>query len=81
MQAWARGTPVIAYLDPERLVSRNGLGAIVVSVEELCVAVTRLCTDPTQWQEVSRRSRRFIDERGASNDTVGEYAAALSGLL
>ena len=81
MQAWARGTPVVAYLDPDRLVSRNELGAIVASVEELCAAVERLSGDIEEWQAVSSRARRFIDERGATNDTVGEYAAALSALL
>jgi len=81
MQAWARGTPVIAYLDPEHLVSRNGLGAIVGTVEELCSAITGLSDDAAQWQSVSQRSRRFIDERTAATDTVGEYAAALAALL
>lgn len=81
MQAWARGTPVVAYLDPERLVSRNDLGAIVTSVEELCAALARLSGDVGEWQAVSARTRKFVGERGAARDTIGEYAAALSGLL
>ena len=81
MQAWARGTPVVAYLDPERLVSRNDLGAIVTRVEELCAAIARLSTDAAQWQVLSSRSRLFVAGRSAAKDTVGEYAAALSGLL
>lgn len=81
MQAWARGTPVIAYLDPERLVSGNDLGAIVTGVDELCSALARLSQDAGQWQAVSARTRRFVDERGSAKDVIGEYAAALSGLL
>lgn len=81
MQAWARGTPVVAFLDPERLVSQNDLGAIVTSVDELCAAISRLTQHAAQWQAVSLRSRRFVDERGAGKDTVAEYAAALAGLL
>lgn len=81
MQAWARGTPVVAFLDPERLLSRNDLGTVVASVDELCAAITRLGDDEVAWQAVSARSRAFIDERGAGKDTVAEYAAALSGLL
>ena len=81
MQAWARGTPVIAYLDPERLVSRNGLGAVVTCVEELCAALAPLSGDAGEWQAVSSRTRRFVDERGAAKDTIGEYATVLSSLL
>ena len=81
MQAWARGTPVVAFLDPERLVSRNDLGAIVTGVDELCAAISRLTQDAAEWQALSLRSRRFVDERGTEKDTVAEYAAALSGLL
>ena len=81
MQAWARGTPVIAYLDPEHLISRNGLGAIVRTVDELCAALAHLSEDAAQWQAVGQRSRRFVAERAAATDTVAEYAAALSSLL
>lgn len=81
MQAWARGTPVVAFLDPERLISRNALGVAVNSVEELCAAVSGLARNAAQWQAVSARSRRFVDERSAGKDAVAEYAAALSGLL
>lgn len=81
MQAWASGTPVVAFLDPERLVSRNDLGAVVTSVAELCAAIARLSEDSAAWQAVSSRGRRFIDERDAAKDVVGEYAEALADLL
>lgn len=81
LQAWARGTPVVAFLDPERLIRRLGLGAAVAGVEELHGAIQRLATDAAAWQEASARSRRFIDERCAGQNTVGQYAEALSGLL
>lgn len=81
MQAWARGTPVVSFLDPDRLVSRHELGAVVTNVEELCASIARFSVNTAQWQAVSSRGRRFIDERSAAKDTVGEYAQALSGLL
>ena len=81
MQAWARGTPVIAYLDPERLVSRNDLGVIVTDVEGLCTALRRLSGNTAEWHAVSARTRRFVEARGAAKDLIAEYASALSGLL
>lgn len=81
MQAWARGTPVVAYLDPERLVSRNDLGAVVTDVAGLCAALAKLSGNTGEWQAVSARTRRFVEARGAAKDLIAEYAAALSGLL
>jgi len=39
LQAWSRGTPVVAFLDPEQLIARNGMGRAVTSVSELCEAI------------------------------------------
>lgn len=81
LQAWARGTPVVAFLDPERLISHNALGTVVNSLPELCAAIAGLSDDPAQWRGVSVRSRQFVDVRAAGGDTVRAYAEALSGLL
>src|SRR5262249_9839659 len=35
LQAWAHGAPVVAFLDPDRMIARNGLGAVVSSVDEM----------------------------------------------
>ena len=39
LQAWARGTPVVAFLDPEQLLTRNAMGRAVVGKqpERSCV--------------------------------------------
>jgi glycosyltransferase involved in cell wall biosynthesis len=81
LQAWARGTPVVAFLDPEGLVSRNALGAIVGSVAELCTAIAQLAADSMQWRSVSLRSLRFIEQRSGGRDPLGDYAEALSALV
>jgi len=81
LQAWAGGTPVVAFLDPQDLISRNGLGAVVSSPEELHAAIERLGADTPVWQAVSARARSFIRERTAGRNTLGAYEEALSGLL
>lgn len=81
LQAWSHGTPVVGFLDPERLVSRHGLGAVVGSGEELRAAIAELAGDVGAWQAASSRSRRFIEARSSETDTVREYMEALSGLV
>jgi len=44
LQAWGHGTPVVAYLDPEHLISENRLG--------------KSCTRRTRWHPPSPRSWR-----------------------
>ena len=80
LQAWSRGTPVVAFLDPERLLTRNRLGAVVGSTEELQSAIARLTSDPLEWEETSARSRRYIDERGAEREIMSTYTEALADL-
>ena len=46
VQAWSRGTPVVTFLDPEGMVSRNGMGAAV--------------SDPAELHDGNRRTRRRL---------------------
>jgi glycosyltransferase involved in cell wall biosynthesis len=81
LQAWSRGTPVVTFLDPGRIVSSNGLGAAVANSEELDAAISRLARDPTDWQAASSGSGRYFDEQLNEPRTVSAYAEALAGLL
>jgi glycosyltransferase involved in cell wall biosynthesis len=81
LQAWSRGTPVVAFLDPERLLSQRGLGTLVSGAEGLQDAIARLTGDRALWEEASARGRRYVDERGGESEMVSAYAAALSSLL
>ena len=81
LQAWSRGTPVVAFLDPERLLSGKGLGTLVRGVEELQDAIARLAGNPLEWEQASARGRRYIDERGSEREMVGAYVEARSSVL
>ena len=81
MQAWSRGTPVVAFLDPERLLSEKHLGTLVSSPEELAGAIARLNGEPGEWEQASARGRRYIEGRGGESEMVNAYVAALSSLL
>jgi glycosyltransferase involved in cell wall biosynthesis len=81
VQAWSRGTPVVTFLDPERMVSRNGLGAAVSDAEGLHTAIASLAGDSSAWQAASASSARYFDEHFDESQLVGAYMEAFSSLL
>jgi glycosyltransferase involved in cell wall biosynthesis len=69
LQAWANGTPVVAFFDPDGVIAREGLGAAVRSPEEMSAAVQRLTSDESEWKAARARCLSFI-ERHYSEDVV-----------
>ena len=80
LQAWAHGAPVVAFLDPDRLIANHGLGTVVASADELHGAVAGLLADPARWRSVSERCREYVDARFEESAMVGPYIAELTGL-
>jgi glycosyltransferase involved in cell wall biosynthesis len=81
VQAWSRGTPVVTFLDPERMVSRNGLGAVVSDAEGLHTAIGSLAGDASAWQAASSSSARYFDEHFDESQSVSAYMEAFSSLM
>ena len=79
LQAWARGTPVVAFFDPDGVVAREGLGYAVRSIAEMRAAVVELLTNPARWTEMSNRCQRYVAERHGKS-AVGTYAQALQAI-
>ena len=80
LQAWARGTPVVAFLDPEQLIARNGMGRAVTSVAQMCEAIATLSGDAHAWENASQRSRDYMDNRFNATRMTAPYIQALSNL-
>jgi glycosyltransferase involved in cell wall biosynthesis len=81
LQAWSRGTPVVAFIDPQRLIARYRLGIVVHDAQELRAAVAKLAGEADAWHTASARSRRYIDGRSDEQRTVEPYTQALAGLI
>jgi glycosyltransferase involved in cell wall biosynthesis len=69
LQAWANGTPVVAFFDPDGVIAREGLGAAVRSPQEMSAAARRLTSDESEWKAARARCLSFI-ERHYSEDVV-----------
>jgi glycosyltransferase involved in cell wall biosynthesis len=80
LQAWMRGTPVVAFLDPEALLTRKALGRRVTSIDELCATIEFFNTHAAEWEAVSIRTREYMDARCNSDALIVPYVEALAGL-
>jgi glycosyltransferase involved in cell wall biosynthesis len=80
LQAWARGTPVVAFLDPEQLIARHGMGRAVTSVTQMCAEIVALSDDRHAWEIASQRSREYMDNRFNLTRMTAPYIEALSNL-
>jgi glycosyltransferase involved in cell wall biosynthesis len=60
LQAWSRGTPVVAFFDPDGLIAREGLGVAVRNMEEMRAAVRELTTNRERWLATSARCAAFM---------------------
>jgi glycosyltransferase involved in cell wall biosynthesis len=65
LQSWVRGTPLVAFFDPDGLVAREGLGVVPRDIGDMATAVERLLGDHGAWQAISERAVSFM-ERGYS---------------
>lgn len=81
LQAWMRGTPVVAFFDPDGIIRREGLGEAVSSDAELQAAVVRLNSDAQLWQEVSSRCRNYMHRHFNEDEVLLPYVSAIQDQL
>ena len=80
LQAWSHGAPVVAFLDPQQLLSRNELGCAVKDKEELRSAVVRFNSDVRLWEAASERARHYMDSRIDEARMIAPYVDALASV-
>ena len=69
LQAWASGTPVVAFFDPDGVIAREGLGATVRTRGGDARGRAALTSDESEWKAARARCLAFI-ERHYSEDVV-----------
>jgi glycosyltransferase involved in cell wall biosynthesis len=80
LQAWARGTPVVAFFDPDGLIEREGLGITVDTPRQLPGAVQKLTGDPAAWAAASARCRAFIARHYGEDHVLEPYRTLIDSL-
>jgi glycosyltransferase involved in cell wall biosynthesis len=72
-QAWASGTPVVAFFDPDGIIARHGLGATVTTREQMVEAVQRLARDESAWRAAHARCVAFSQQHFAEAVALRPY--------
>jgi glycosyltransferase involved in cell wall biosynthesis len=81
LQAWAHGTPTIAFHDPDQLIARHGLGYAAKELEDMSHAIASLSEDDAAWTAVSERCIGYFDRHYAGARSVGLFVDAINELL
>jgi glycosyltransferase involved in cell wall biosynthesis len=77
LQAWANGAPVIAFLDPGKMIADHRIGHAVGSMDEMASAVTSLLASPGDWSAMSARCREFSIAHADENTKLQTYLETL----
>jgi glycosyltransferase involved in cell wall biosynthesis len=73
LQSWIRGTPVVAFFDPDDVIQRERLGFAVSSLEDMQNHVCALVSDTCLWARTSARCQHYMASRYAEERIVAPY--------
>lgn len=76
LQAWASGTPVVAFFDPDGLIAQEGLGIAVRTPEEMVAALRQLTHDESAWTAARARCLAFVESRYSEAQVLQTYLRA-----
>jgi glycosyltransferase involved in cell wall biosynthesis len=79
LQAWSHGAPVVTFIDPGEVISREGLGRTVQDLGQMQSAVHELLTNGELWSVISRRRAEYVSTRHG-NAALKLYVDALLSL-
>ncbi|MGA1286950.1 MAG: glycosyltransferase family 4 protein [Rubrivivax sp.] len=79
LQAWRRGTPSVAFFDPDAVIARHGLGAAVPDDDAMAAEVAHLATQREPWAAAHRRCLDFMDGHYGDDRVLPPYLEALHG--
>ncbi len=80
LESWTCGTPVVAFLDPERVIATHGLGRAVDSLDDMREAVASLCASEEDWAAASIACVEYVFARYGESSVVTPYVEALCRL-
>jgi glycosyltransferase involved in cell wall biosynthesis len=80
LQAWIRGTPVVAFFDPDHVIVREQLGSSPASLDDMQQRITALLDDPALWSATSERCRRYMQARYGEERILAPYLSTFKEL-
>jgi glycosyltransferase involved in cell wall biosynthesis len=78
VQAWSTGTPVVTLtVDPDRIIHRMRLGAVVGNADRAIAEITALVNTPRRRDDVGVRAVQFVRDNYSARTVVGIFERAL----
>ncbi len=62
LQAWSSGTPVVATVDPDGVISANGLGYHCRNAMQMAERIREITEGDTSRGEMGRRGRAYVSK-------------------
>lgn len=81
LEAWAHGLPTVSVVDPDGIVTREGLGETAASLDELAAAVGGWMASPERRREAGRRARAWVEAHHAPGAVLERIAALFDRLI
>lgn len=77
LQSWRRGVPVVTFFDPDGLITREGLGYAVNSMDEMEQAVDKLINNDDEWLLYSNRCRAYVELHHGDDVVIKPFLSVL----
>ena len=81
MEAWGRGIPTVATVDPDGLIASHGLGGVAVDVPGLVREARRLLGSTEVWRTASGNVKRFFEANHSIDAAGTAYDDVLTSLV
>jgi glycosyltransferase involved in cell wall biosynthesis len=81
LQAWVQGVPVIALLDPDGVIAREGLGVAARSPCRLLEATQALLADRAAWAAASARCAAYMAREFGEDKVLRPYLETFEEVL
>lgn len=78
LQSWIRGTPVVAFFDPDGVIRCEHLGHAAASLDDMREHLFKLLVDGAAWRGASVRCRAFMHERFSEERILRPYLDTLT---
>lgn len=81
LETWAAGLPTVSGVNPDSLVTREGLGAYAPDYETLLRSVRGFMADPDSRREAGARARRYAERHHAPEVVLDQLEGELERVL
>lgn len=73
LQSWVRGTPAVAFFDPDGVIARESLGVAARDMAHMANAVEKLVEDTQRWHVTSARCLEYMAQVYGEDRIMSPY--------